>query len=96
MLTGKYPFSTTESILQGKMEMPIDNISAGTIDIMSHICLECLDLLRKIFTVDSKARITLEGIMNHPWVKSYKDEKLVITDLDEQQSKKRKVFLPYK
>jgi len=55
MLTGKYPFPNIGAILSGKFHKP-ETISPS-----------CLDLLERLLTVDTKDRINLEGVLNHPW-----------------------------
>jgi len=82
MLTCKYPFPNIGAILKGKFHEP-ENLS-----------LACLDLLRSTLTVDKQARITLEGVINHSWVKSFQlqDDTKWISDTPDM--KKRRISDP--
>jgi len=62
MLTSKFPFPNIGCILKGKFHEP------------ELLTPACLDLLRKMLTVSTKDRITLEHVLNHPWVRSYGPE----------------------
>lgn len=45
----------------------IKNIAKAQFNMPMHITEEAKDLLRRIFTVDPKMRITVDGIRGHPW-----------------------------
>lgn len=66
MLSGKYPFEAKtlngliSIILKRKVSYP-KSMPSGAVD-----------LLKKIFIVDSKKRATIENIKNHPWFKNNK------------------------
>jgi len=61
MLTGKCPFPNIGAILKGRFHKP-ETLSPS-----------CLDLLERMLTVDTQARITLEGVLNHSWITSSHD-----------------------
>jgi len=56
MLSGEFPFKTIGEILKGKFKNP-ENTS-----------LECLDLLKRLLTVQKEERIRLEDVVLHPWM----------------------------
>lgn len=62
-LTGEYPFPGTE-----RQEV-FDLIQSGLFDTspkkMKHISEECIDLMKKMITVDPKKRITAAEILKH-------------------------------
>jgi len=62
MLMGDFPFKSIANILNGKFKEP-ENIS-----------MECLDLLKGMLTVKKENRETVEGAINHPWIKMSQEE----------------------
>jgi len=55
MLSGLLPFPDSQSVLKGKYEFP------------PSITPKAQDLIRQIFQVDPSKRISLAGIIEHPW-----------------------------
>ena len=63
MLAGFYPFGD-----QGNTRTLIQNIaSVNYAQLPATISDSCRDLLRRIFTARPSERITVRGIMEHPW-----------------------------
>jgi len=62
MLTSEFPFVTIGDILKGQFKKPVG------------VTEECYDLLKKVLRVETDVRETLEGVLNHPWVKMSPDE----------------------
>jgi len=67
MLTTQFPFKTIADILKGDFKEP---------ETISDVCL---DLLKRMLVVKKEHRETLEGVLNHPWIKM--DEK----DMEKRQ-----------
>lgn len=63
MLSGKYPFEaqTINGLIQ--------KVLKGTVVYPKSMPPGAVDLLKRIFIVDPKKRITIENIKNHPWFK---------------------------
>eukprot|EP01006_Ploeotia_vitrea_P058688 TRINITY_DN69978_c0_g1_i1.p1 TRINITY_DN69978_c0_g1~~TRINITY_DN69978_c0_g1_i1.p1 ORF type:complete len:590 (-),score=61.78 TRINITY_DN69978_c0_g1_i1:398-2167(-) len=73
--------------------------TAVTVDLIKHakytipatVSPEAADLIQKILLTDGSARITIEGILNHPWIKRHAPTTIVtpapatITTLQQQQ-----------
>jgi len=83
MLTAEFPFKTVSDILAGQFEEP--NTSP-----------ECIDLLKKLLTVERKNRATLNDVLNHPWTKSWVHncplciDSFLGNDLTDNSSQKRR------
>ncbi|KAJ2798905.1 hypothetical protein H4R21_003742 [Coemansia helicoidea] len=68
MLSGSLPFQgATQSEIFAK-------VASGRFAMPSHISKEAQDLLRHILTVDPRRRISMVGILRHPWTNRF-DEK---------------------
>lgn len=67
MLFKKYPFRNDP---KNRKQMIIDILNLN-IDYPSdmNVTPECLDLFKKIFVVNPEERISICGILNHPWMK---------------------------
>ena len=65
MLVGGYPFEDTA----GQPQTAVRKIVSGDYTIPSDVPLSdsCLDLIRRIFTVQPLQRITIAEIKQHPW-----------------------------
>lgn len=57
MLTSEFPFTTISDILKGKFKEP------------SNVTEECVDLLKRVLRVNKDERETLQGVLDHPWIK---------------------------
>jgi len=62
MLTSQFPFTTIGDILKGQFKKP------------SGISEECYDLLKRVLRVEKDDRETLDGVLNHPWIKMSPEE----------------------
>ena len=65
MLVGGYPFEDTA----GQPQTAVRKIVNGDYTVPSDVPLSesCLDLIRRIFTVNALQRITIAEIKQHPW-----------------------------
>ena len=54
-----------------KIEQIYDNIVNRRMKCSSRISPEVKDLLQKILRINPKERLSLEGVLEHPWVKKY-------------------------
>ena len=54
-----------------KIEQIYDNIINKRMKFSSRISEEVQDLIHKILQINPKNRISIEGILEHPWVKKY-------------------------
>jgi len=77
MLMADFPFKSIANILRGEFKEP-ENIS-----------MECLDLLKRMLVVKKENRETLDGVINHPWIKMSREE-VIEASLCVLQFKKRK------
>jgi len=75
MLMADFPFKSIANILNGKFKEP-ENI-------------KCLDLLKRMLVVKKENRETLDGVINHPWIKMSREE-VIEAGLCALQFKKRK------
>eukprot|EP00027_Filamoeba_sp_ATCC50430_P011920 CAMPEP_0168565058 /NCGR_PEP_ID=MMETSP0413-20121227/13601_1 /TAXON_ID=136452 /ORGANISM="Filamoeba nolandi, Strain NC-AS-23-1" /LENGTH=717 /DNA_ID=CAMNT_0008596821 /DNA_START=116 /DNA_END=2266 /DNA_ORIENTATION=+ len=56
MITGVFPFENVGDIIKGHLKEP------------SGVSRECLDLIKRMLTVDITQRACLQDILKHPWV----------------------------
>lgn len=62
LLTKKMPFN-------GQNQPQImEKVVSGNYDIPNHLSIQCLNLIRKILVVDPLFRLTIEEIIQHPWL----------------------------
>ena len=54
-----------------KAEQILYNIMNKSIKFSSHISEEARDLVRKILKYKSENRLSIEGILDHPWMRKY-------------------------
>lgn len=74
MLSGMYPFEsasgdvneTKEIISRGKYSFPPQHWSG--------ISLQAQDLINEMLTYDPQARITMAGVLKHPWMTNQKNK----------------------
>jgi len=80
MLTTQFPFKTIADILKGEFAAP-DAISD-----------DCFDLLKRMLVVKKEHRETLEGVLNHQWIKRSPEEiyQQISTPIIEPVLKRRK------
>ena len=64
MLAGMQPFKG------GKLEELKETILKGQYDIIKDVSNEANDLISKMLVLNPKERITIEGILKHPWLKN--------------------------
>jgi len=62
LVTGVLPFKPTDLVNL------YDKVLKGEYETPDYLSNDCKDLLSKMLVVDPKERITIEGIMAHPWV----------------------------
>ena len=69
MITGVFPFENVGDIIKGHLKEP-NNISRGMHSwrALSNNFVECLDLIKRMLTVDINQRAVLQDILKHPWV----------------------------
>lgn len=70
MLTAQFPFRRTgDAATTGirRMQLMFERIMVADYPPVSHISEECRDLLERILTPSPLKRITVAGIMAHPW-----------------------------
>lgn len=60
LLTGCAPFASREAAIRGRRSSPTSNV---------RLTREAEELLDMCFVVDPQSRITLQGIMSHPWMR---------------------------
>ncbi|RHZ87849.1 hypothetical protein Glove_29g2 [Diversispora epigaea] len=75
MLTGAYPFNTTDEMIDGKgingLKAAYAHISATTLIFPEHISSEAEDLLRIMLVVNPKDRCNMEMIKFHRWLTKF-------------------------
>jgi PAS domain S-box-containing protein len=76
MLTGNYPFSDIPATISGNVTFPQD------------LSGEVVDLIKRILTVNTTTRYTLEQITAHPWMKK---EEPIITGIEERTERPQEV-----
>ncbi|CAD7704929.1 unnamed protein product [Ostreobium quekettii] len=72
MLVGNYPFSQTEDNKMTedlRQKQVLNRIVALEYRMPPDLTPECQDLIRKILVTDPRRRLTITGIMEHPWYK---------------------------
>src|SRR4051794_14276261 len=92
MLTSRFPFEKVSDIIKANYTNP-ENVSKGTTIMLRFLpCVECLDLLRRMLTVQKEERATLEQVLNHPWTLMSENE-LSATEIQVEivPSKRRKL-----
>jgi len=62
MLMAEFPFKCIANILNGEFREPLT------------ISKECLDLLKRMLVVKKENRETLDGVINHPWIKMSQED----------------------
>lgn len=71
-LTGKFPFSgLTRDEVFGKIQQGVFDHSKETVKNVSD---ECIDLMRKMITVNAKQRIKPEEMLKHAWFEKFQSE----------------------
>ena len=65
MVTGQLPWT------KRNQTQLFNQIRKGDYKIPSFVSEECQDLIRKLMTVDTSQRITIEDALNHPWFKNH-------------------------
>ncbi|KAJ2850095.1 MAP/microtubule affinity-regulating kinase 4 [Coemansia brasiliensis] len=95
LLCGRTPFEG-ESI-----KVIYDNISRGKFTLRSYVSKDAQDLLQRTLTVDPRKRITMKGIVEHPWINRDFDQPInnhlpprpaVVLQPDEQLLKKMSLY----
>jgi serine/threonine-protein kinase SRK2 len=70
MLTAQFPFRRPgDNAVTGvrRMQLMFERIIAADYAPITHVSEACQDLLRRMMTSDPKNRISVQGIMQHPW-----------------------------
>ncbi|GFH16690.1 protein kinase domain-containing protein [Haematococcus lacustris] len=72
MLYGKYPFDLDDSVEVAestRSQMMLQAMEKERYDLSPHVLtsLECTDFLKRLLKPDPAKRLTLQGILQHPW-----------------------------
>jgi len=77
MLAGRFPFGDS----QGNKAI-MRRVERGVFHMPTHISESAKDLISQLLTVDPANRISLEGIMKHPWLQLDTHSRLISSEID--------------